>query len=219
MQPKRNREVSDTNGTWAGTVDLHGAGGTPVRSAGRGHRGGSASRVRRGRVERRKLPRLRPGILCRLGAVRGVPAGYAAGGRRLVGAFRGRSDAARLPDSAAGRDCQARHDRRAAQRNQTPRAAVGSVLRHALGAQPTGAGTVRAEPVYGYQAATLQPGRGAAVAGHRAVHQRAAGVHVRVEEQPHQADGGRRGVAVPAGSQPAREAVRVRALHRALRGG
>ena len=35
----------------------------------------------------------------------------------------------------------------------------------------------------------------------------------------HQADGGRRGVAVPAGSQSAREAVRVRALHRALRGG
>ena len=36
--------------------------------------------------------------------------------------------------------------------------------------------------------------------------------HVRVEEQPDQADGGRRGPAVPAASQPARDAVRVRAL-------
>ena len=53
-----------------------------------------------------------------------------------------------------------------------------------------GAGAVRAEPVHGYPAASLQPGRGAAVARHRVVHQRAAGFHVRVEEQPHQADGG-----------------------------
>ena len=166
-----------------------------------------------------QLPRLRPGVLRRLGTARGVPAGHAAGGRRRVGAVRGRSDAARLPDSAAGGDCQARHHRRAAQRDQTPGTAPGSVLRYAVGAQRRGAGTVRAEPVYGYPAASLQPGRGAAVAGHRAVHQRVAGVHVRVEEQPHQADGGRRGVAVPAGSQSAREAVRVRALHRALRGG
>ena len=198
---------------------MHGAGGPPVRSAGRGRRGGSARRVRWGGVERRKLPRLRPGILCRPGTARGVPAGHAAGGRRGVGAVRGRSDAARVPDSVTGGDCQARHHRRAAQRDQARTAAAGSVLRHAVGAQPGGAGAVRAEPVYGYPAATLQPGRGAAVAGYRVVYQRAAGVHARVEEQPHQADGGRRGVAVPAGSQPAREAVRVRALHRALRGG
>ena len=66
---------------------------------------------------------------------------------------------------------------------------------------------------------SLQPGRGAAGAGHRAVHQRVAGVHLRAEEQPHEADGGRRGPSVSAGSQPAREAVRVWALHRALRGG
>ena len=133
--------------------------------------------------------------------------------------FRGRSDSAGVPDPAAGRGRQARHDRGAAQRDQARGAAPRPVLRHALGSQPAGAGTVRAEPVHRHPAASLQPGRGAAGAGHRAVHQRAAGVHLRAEEQPHQADGGRRGPAVSAGSQPAREAVRVRALHRALRRG
>ena len=145
--------------------------------------------------------------------------GDPARGRRGAGAVRGRSDAACVPDPAAGRGHQARHDRGAAQRDQARSAAPGPVLRHALGSEPAGAGTVRAEPLHGHPAASLQPGRGAAGAGHRAVHQRAAGVHLRAEEQPHQADGGRRGPAVSAGSQPAREAVRVRALHRALRGG
>ena len=51
------------------------------------------------------------------------------------------------------------------------------------------------------------------------LHQRPAGNHLRAEEQPHQADGGRRGMAVPQGPQPAREAVRARPLRRALRRG
>ena len=119
----------------------------------------------------------------------------------------------------AGRDRQARHDRCSAQRDQARSTAPGPVLRNALGSQPAGAGAVRAEPLHRHAPASLQPGRGAAGAGHRAVHQRTAGVHVRAQEQPDQADGGRCGPAVPAGSQPAREAVRVRALHRALRRG
>ena len=76
--------------------------GHPVRSAGRGRRRGSACGPRQGRVERRQLSRLRPGVLCRLGTARGVPTGYAAGGRRRVDVVQGRSDAARVPDSAAG---------------------------------------------------------------------------------------------------------------------
>ena len=139
-------------------------------------------------------------------------------GRRRVGAIPRRPHAARVPDPAAGRDRETRIHRRATQRDQARCAATGSVLRHPLGAQPEGAGTVRAEPLHGYTAASLQPGRGAAGAGYRAVHQRAAGVHLRAEEPPYQADGGRRSVAVSTVSQPAREAVRVRALHRALRG-
>ena len=146
--------------------------GHPVRSAGRGRRRGSACGPRRGGVERRQLSRLRPGVLCRLGTARGVRTGYAAGGRRRVDVVQGRSDAARVPDSAAGGDCQARYHRRVAQRDQTSGAAPGSVLRHALGAQCRGAGAVREEPVHGYPAALLQPGRRAAVAGFRAVHQR-----------------------------------------------
>ena len=39
-----------------------------------------------------------------------------------------------------------------------------------VGRQPAGTGTVRAEPLYRHAAASLQPGRGAAGAGHRAVH-------------------------------------------------
>ena len=96
----------------------------------------------------------------------------------------------------AGRGHQARQDRGAAQRDQARSAAPGPVLRHALGSQPAGAGTVRAEPVHRHPTASVQPGRGAAGAGHRAVHQRVAGVHVRAEEQPHQADGRRRRPAV-----------------------
>ena len=170
-------------------------------------------------MEWRQLPRLRARVLCRSGAARGVPAGDPARGRGGARAVRGRSYAACVPDPAAGRGHQARHHRRAAQRDQARSAPPGPVLRHALRWEPAGAGTVRAEPLHGHPAASLQPGRGAAGAGHRAVHQRAAGVHVRAEEQPHQADGGRRGPAVPAGSQPAREVVRVRAVHRALRRG
>ena len=56
-------------------------------------------------------------------------------------------------------------------------------------------------------------------AGHRPLHQRPAGLHLRAEEHPHQADGGRRVLAVQEGPQPAREAVRARPLRGPLRRG
>ena len=49
---------------------------------------------------RRQFPRLRPRILRRSGAARGVPARYPAVGRRAAGAARGRSHTARVPDPA-----------------------------------------------------------------------------------------------------------------------
>ena len=62
------------------------------------------------------------------------------------------------------------------------------MLRHAVGREPAGTGTLRAEPLHRRPAAPLQPRRHAAGAGHRPVHQRAAGLHLRAEEQPHQTD-------------------------------
>ena len=88
------------------------------------------------RVERRQLPRLRPRVLRRSGAARGLPADDPAGGRRSAGAVRGRSHAARISYPAAGRDQHARHHRGATQRDQARSTAPGSVLRHALRAQP-----------------------------------------------------------------------------------
>ena len=61
-------------------------------------------------------------------------------------------------DPAAGGDRQARHHRRAAQRDQARSAAPRPVLRHALGSQPGCAGAVRAESLHGHPAASLQPG-------------------------------------------------------------
>ena len=174
---------------------------------------------RRRRLERRQSPRLRPRVLRRSGPARGIPEVHPAGRRRIVGARRGRSGAAQVPRPAAGRDRQARHHRRAAPRRQTRCARPGPVLRHAVGRERAGAAALRAEPLHRRPAASLQPGRDAAGARHRALHQRPAGLHVRAEEQPHQADGGRRGLAVPEGPQPAREAVRARPLRGPLRGG
>ena len=193
--------------------------GHPCEPPADGHSGRTARRVRRCGLERRQLPRLRPGVLRRSGPARGLPACHAAGGRRRAGAVRGRPDAAQVPGPAPGRDCQARHHRRAAPRPRARAAPPGPVLRHAVGRKREATGTLRAEPFHRHPAATLQPRRDAAGAGHRAVHQRAAGLYLRAEEQPDQADGGRRGLAVQAGSQPAREAVRVRPLRGPLRRG
>ena len=118
-----------------------------------------------------------------------------------------------------GEDLEAGHHRGAAPRHQTPGARPRPVLRHAVARQRAGQGTLRAEPLHRHAAASLQPRRDAAGAGYRALHQRTAGLHVRAEEQPDQADGGRRGLAVPQGPQPAREAVRARPLRGALRRG
>ena len=94
-----------------------------------------------------------------------------------------------------------------------------SVLRHAVGREPPGAGALRSESLHRRSAAPLQPRRDATRPRHRPVHQRLASFHLRAEEQPHEADGGGRGRAVQEGPQPAREAVRVRPLRRSLRGG
>ena len=117
------------------------------------------------------------------------------------------SDAAQVPGAAAGRNHEARHHRRAAPRPQARRARPGPLLRHAVGRERAGAAALRAEPLHRRPAASLQPRRDAAGARHRALHQRPAGLHVRAEEQPHQADRSRCGVAVPEGPQPPREAV------------
>ena len=88
---------------------------------------------------------------------------------------------------------------------------------HAVGREPAGPGTLRAESIHSRPPASLQPRRDAAGARHRPVHQRPAGLHLRAEEQPDQADGGRRRRAVQEGPQPAREAVRLRPLRGPLR--
>ena len=76
-----------------------------------------------------------------------------------------------------------------------------------------------AEPLQRHAPAPLQPRRDAARARPRPVHQRPADRDLRAEEQPDQADGRRRRRAVQARPRPAREALRVRPLRRALRGG
>ena len=131
----------------------------------------------------------------------------------------GGPNAPQVPGPAAGRGLQARHRRRPAPRHQVRRAQLGAVLRHTVGRKPAGAGTLRAEPLHGRPAATVQPRRLAASARHRPLRQRPARLHLRAEEQPDQADGGRRSRAVPQGPQPAREAVRAGPLRGALRGG
>ena len=83
--------------------------------------------------------------------------GYAAGGRRIAGPGRGRTDAAQVPGAAAGRDLQARHHRRAATRREARRAQPGTVLRHAVGREPAGTGALPAEPLHRHPTASLQP--------------------------------------------------------------
>ena len=85
--------------------------------------------------------------------------------------------------------------------------------------QPESSGSLRRQPLQRHPPTPLQPGRDATRARPGPLHQRPAGRHVRVEEQPHQTDGrGRRG-AVQARSRPAREALRIRPVRGALRGG
>ena len=148
-----------------------------------------------------------------------LPARHPAGGGRGSGAEGGRPDTAQVPGAAARRDCQAGHDRGAAPRHQARRARPRPVLRHTFARQRASQGPLRAEPLHRDPTASLQPRRNAAGARHRALHQRPAGRHLRAEEQPHQADGGRRGLAVQEGPQSARETVRAWPLHRPLRGG
>ena len=77
--------------------------------------------------------------------------------------------------------------------------------------------TLRAEPLHRRPPASLQRRRHATGARHQPVHQRPARLHLRAEEQPHEADGGRCGRAVQEGPQPAREAVRAGPLRGPLR--
>ena len=96
---------------------------------------------------------------------------------------------------------------------QARRTQPGPLLRHAVGrerARRSGASSRTASPSSGSfaTAATRRSGRsviGLFING-------LPGLHVRAEEQPHQADRSRCGVAVPEGPQPPREAVRVRPL-------
>jgi hypothetical protein len=70
-----------------------------------------------------------------------------------------------------------------------------------------GGGTARPEPLLDHTPARLQHRRNAPRARPMPVHQRPAHRHLRAEEQPHQADGGGRGGAVPPRPRPARAAL------------
>ena len=82
---------------------------------------------------------------------------------------------------------------------------------------PKAQATLRTEPLLSHPATPLQPRRNPARARHRTLHQRSPSLHLRAQEQPDQANSGRRGLAVQEGPQPAREAVRVRPLRGPLR--
>ncbi len=118
-----------------------------------------------------------------------------------------------------GEIAQARRDRRAAPRRQARAAPPRPLLRHALARQREGRGALRGQPLQRHPAAPLQPRRDAARARPVPLHQRPAGRHLRAEEQPDQADGRGRRRAVQARPRPARAAVPVRPLRRALRRG
>ena len=190
-----------------------------MRALSRRHRCGAARPVRRRGLGLRQSPRLRPRALRRPRPALRLPARYPARSRGGIHALRRRSDEAQVPGPAAGRDHEARHHRRAPARDPTRGPRVGALLRSPLAGEHTGSGALRAEPLHRDPTAPLQPRRDPASARHRAVHQRTAGLHLRAEEQPDEADRGRRGVAVPQGPQPPREALRVRPLHRPLRSG
>ena len=138
--------------------------------------------------------------------------------RRGARPRRRQPDAAEVPRPPAGRDQQARRDRRAAPRHQARPAPARPVLRHAVtGNASRRSGTRRtasASPASSATAATRRSSRST-----WPVHQRPAGRHLRAEEQPDQADGRRRRRAVQARPRPARAAVRVRPLRRPLRRG
>ena len=167
----------------------------------------------------RQLPRLRPRILRRSGPALRLPARHPARSIRVPQLVRGQPHAPPVPSPPPGRDQQTRHHRRAAPRHQARSARPRPILRHAFGRQPRSAGPLQAEPLHGHPPTSLQPRRNPAGPRHRPIHQRPAGLHLRAKEQPHQADGGRRGPAVSARPQPARETVRVRPLRRPLRAG
>ena len=129
-----------------------------------------------------------PRVLCRPRSACRVPARDPTRGGRVAGAGRGQSDAAQVPGAAAGRNHEARHHRRAAPRPQARRARPGHLLRYSVTRERAIAAALRAEPLHRRPAASLQPRRHPTGARHRALHQRPAGLHVRAEEQPHQAD-------------------------------
>ena len=120
--------------------------------------------------------------------------------------------------------CRARSRKRGVidvlrQGHQARPAPLRPLLRHALAGQRQGRRTLQRQPLQRHAPAPLQPGRDAARARPVPVHQRPAHRHLRAEEQPDQADGRGRRRAVQARPRPARAAVRVRPLRRALRGG
>ena len=162
---------------------------------------------------------LRPRVLRRPRPAARLPAGNPGRPPASPCSWTGRPDAAQVPGAAAGRDHQARHDRRAAPRHQARPAPPRPLLRHALARQREGGRALRAQPLQRHAAAPLQPRRDAAGARPGAVHQRPADRHLRAEEQPDQADRRGRRRAVPARPRPAREALRVRPLRRPLRRG
>jgi hypothetical protein len=167
---------------------------------------------------------LRPRPRARRGPALRLPARHAARGLQEAGDGRCQRHQGHqppeVPHPAVGRDGQARRHRRAAQGHRPPPGRpLRSVLRHAVRRQRQGRGAARAEPLLDHPPAGLQRGRDPPRAGPGPVHQRPAHRHLRAEEQPDQADRGRRGGAVPARPRPARAAVRVRPLRGALRGG
>ena len=97
-----------------------------------------------------------------------LPARDAAGRRRRARPRPGRPDAAEVPRPPAGRDHQARRDRRAAPRHQARAASARPLLRHAVAGQREGRGALRGQPLQRHPAAPLQPRRDAARARPRA---------------------------------------------------
>lgn len=201
------------------TPDLHRARRPSLRSTAEGREAQrTGGQKRRCRLDGRRPPRLRPELLRRPAAARGVPPCDATGSGGGPGARRGRTGPAQVPRPPAGRDHETRHDRRASERPQARSPRTGAALWHAVARQRARPAAVRAEPLHRHPTTALQQRPGPAGARHRPVHQRTAGHHVRAEEQPDQTDGERRGRAVQEGPGSKGEAVRVRPLRGALRG-
>ena len=180
--------------------------------------GEPSQHLRRRRLVPRQPSRLQPRVLRRPRPTPHLPAHHPAQLRPRPPPRRGLPHPPQVPRPPPGRDRQARHHRRPPQRHQARPPRPRPLLRHTFRPQRDRPAALPPEPVQRHPPTPLQPGRRSALAGHRALHQRAPRLHVRAQEQPYQADLQRRHPAVQAGPQPARAPLPVRALRGTLRG-